>query len=425
MQVSIWEVLGIEETDDARAIKRAYAAKLRIHSPEADPTGYMRLREAYEIAKRRAEFVRDTPESVAEPYPAPPEPTVPEIREPPTPSPQSIALIGLKELLAEHRLDDFLLRVDEIRNSGIFVTLDEQQDFIGEVAVLVHDSQVQDLEWCAKLAALFGAREHENVFDPGSDYWHAYQELLNAHQAVRQIAVRTRISEADEITKTPGYLHVFHVLTSPFDSERMTALTRSQTYYRLVESLLERAKKDTSIRIPAENREWWERTAMAGLHRPMAEPSSPPTPTPRVANDDSFKFPIWAIWPFLMIFITSFRACDFDTSGSSSRYGSSTAAYNELRMKEIRNLAEGKMPQGPPTTTELLLAENSPLLHLGGCDRQTHDALMALIERVPLDPNTESDKVTGRPYLKWKLVLDESKPEVAALLAKCTPATRK
>ena len=43
-----WLVLGIEETDDKAAVKRAYLAQLGKHNPEDDPEGFQRVREAYE-----------------------------------------------------------------------------------------------------------------------------------------------------------------------------------------------------------------------------------------------------------------------------------------------------------------------------------------------------------------------------------------
>ncbi|HEX3029193.1 MAG TPA: J domain-containing protein, partial [Clostridia bacterium] len=48
--MGIWEVLGIEPTNEVSAIKKAYAAKLKLHHPEDDPEGYQRLREAYDSA---------------------------------------------------------------------------------------------------------------------------------------------------------------------------------------------------------------------------------------------------------------------------------------------------------------------------------------------------------------------------------------
>jgi len=52
--MQLWDILGVEPTDDVAAIKRAYAAKLKLHHPEEDPEGYQRLREAYDQAVKWA-----------------------------------------------------------------------------------------------------------------------------------------------------------------------------------------------------------------------------------------------------------------------------------------------------------------------------------------------------------------------------------
>lgn len=54
--VSIWRLLGIESTTDVRAIKRAYAGKLKQTHPEDDPEEYQRLREAYDRAIKVAKW---------------------------------------------------------------------------------------------------------------------------------------------------------------------------------------------------------------------------------------------------------------------------------------------------------------------------------------------------------------------------------
>ncbi|WP_421220784.1 hypothetical protein [Aeromonas enteropelogenes] len=50
--MDIWQRLGLQETDDLAAIKRAYHIKLRDYHPEDDPEGFRLLREAYEEASR-------------------------------------------------------------------------------------------------------------------------------------------------------------------------------------------------------------------------------------------------------------------------------------------------------------------------------------------------------------------------------------
>lgn len=48
--MSAWEILGIDPTDDERAIKQAYAKALKHNKPDKNPEGFKALREAYETA---------------------------------------------------------------------------------------------------------------------------------------------------------------------------------------------------------------------------------------------------------------------------------------------------------------------------------------------------------------------------------------
>jgi len=50
----MWDELGIAPCVDRKAIRRAYAARLKKLDPDRDPKGFARLRDAYEWALRRA-----------------------------------------------------------------------------------------------------------------------------------------------------------------------------------------------------------------------------------------------------------------------------------------------------------------------------------------------------------------------------------
>lgn len=53
-----WHMLGIEPTDDARAIRRAYAAKLKAIDVDRDPQAFIALREAFEQAQNEARWLQ-------------------------------------------------------------------------------------------------------------------------------------------------------------------------------------------------------------------------------------------------------------------------------------------------------------------------------------------------------------------------------
>lgn len=55
--MTCWQYLELERTSDKRAIKRAYAKKLKQTNPEDDPAGFQALREAYQDALEQADYI--------------------------------------------------------------------------------------------------------------------------------------------------------------------------------------------------------------------------------------------------------------------------------------------------------------------------------------------------------------------------------
>ncbi|MGR9054201.1 MAG: hypothetical protein ACU84J_16300 [Gammaproteobacteria bacterium] len=54
--MSYWQILGIADTSDITAIKRAYAAKLKATKPDEDPEGFQHLHAAYKQALQHAKL---------------------------------------------------------------------------------------------------------------------------------------------------------------------------------------------------------------------------------------------------------------------------------------------------------------------------------------------------------------------------------
>lgn len=430
MHQTPWSVLGIEPTADERTIKRAYASLLKVTSPEKDPAGYMKLREAYESAKQHLEYLarvrelREAEESAAtDTVPAPQEDPEPVVE-----SPQRRAFAELHGLLAQGRRDAFLEKLAAIKADNTFATLDEQYFFTGEVARLIQEFKIDDVEWCGKVAGLLGAREHENIFDGDARYWHAYQTLLDCHSVLLAARAQTHLDQQAGESVAPGYLHVYHVLTSPFDAERLSALTRSQAYLRVAERILERAKSDSSIVIPAENREWWERTAMAGQHQPIAAPAGF-TITEPVPIRNERKFPYWSIWVILFAIAQFARVC----SSSYTPTSVPTERLPHVRSSEPLNVYQ----EGLRLRKELNAGSAEEILdrRLATCDEATRQAIRDRMyvaqanKRFEASSSATDKWLTPRPRGLSALdaaaepPLDESDPALSALLDKCQTAS--
>ena len=63
--------LGVGAADDSDTVRRAYLKLLKTRKPDADPAGFQRLREAYEVARARGGELFVAPADVAPPAPRP------------------------------------------------------------------------------------------------------------------------------------------------------------------------------------------------------------------------------------------------------------------------------------------------------------------------------------------------------------------
>ena len=105
-----WHILGIAPTRDEAAIKRAYAQLLKKHRPDRDPDGFIRLREAYEMALAGGEQYNTFRDATADQ------------------PPELLDARALRRSWRQAKSDDALLALLQ-EQSAALPTIDEQFDF--------------------------------------------------------------------------------------------------------------------------------------------------------------------------------------------------------------------------------------------------------------------------------------------------------
>lgn len=76
-----WDILGIAPTDDARAIRSAYATRLKTIDPEVDPQAFIQLRAAFEAVRGQGAWQVEPAAEAIDPLPP--------VAEPPGPAPEA------------------------------------------------------------------------------------------------------------------------------------------------------------------------------------------------------------------------------------------------------------------------------------------------------------------------------------------------
>lgn len=231
----IWELLGIPPTQDVRAIKRAYAARLKHCQPEDDPEGFRRLHEAYSLALHHAQAGQRVEQRMAPPprgvepplaeirvdtvppretgrsprRRSPPPPVHPEARRAPHTQAPPPELLAPDPLHDARTLMEVLEREGEARALAEFQQLLEQSRYQSLLAKEeLQKALLNGLPWTpphplaflSALAERFGWHEGRHPYERAFPYqFQVIRQLRDEHQA------RLLLEDFAAFRKTRGY----------------------------------------------------------------------------------------------------------------------------------------------------------------------------------------------------------------------------
>lgn len=264
-----WQVLGIDATDDLKAIKRAYAKKLKLTHPEDDPSGFMQLRDAFDQAKSIADY-RIQVESTIE---------VSALEQNPSSQPlveisadeeedeaesalrqqQDDTFAELQSLLQKRHYPQCFQLLQQAIADDLYSTLDDHYHFVGGLCQVLHEQDINDSTWLIKICDELKLSTHREFYRDDPHYCHAVNAVFDRYLAYKQSAVQLGSENlATRLQREPGYQYVYAVMTDTFDTEKLTNLYRYQHYRKIAEELLNLEREDGGIGIPAETQTWWE-----------------------------------------------------------------------------------------------------------------------------------------------------------------------
>lgn len=279
MRPTIWERLGIDPASDRKAIRRAYAARLKSVHPEEDPEGFKALREAFELALSHAEgriyAGADGPEALEPEPPAEPEsqdwggPIWPSALAPYAPVPSEMGDRPQQELTPsqadlEQRLHALVSAVHAEAEPDRLVQLLEEllaSEAMGEVGA--H----RQMEGLLAYHLATTIPRSDPLLGRAIEYfgWATDEIQASRDWNVEDILARTREWQQIEWMSDPGYaLHRgWRALTEPIQSPRvMRFQALSPDVVAQVTRLLDAADYELPglrYHFDPERVQWWER----------------------------------------------------------------------------------------------------------------------------------------------------------------------
>lgn len=286
-----WAILGIEPTDDTRAIRVAYSAKLKAIDPEGDPMAFVALREAFDAARAEAQRGQDddTPAEVEWRIEREGEPELDWTRFEPARDAPPGAPVSETE---QHQIA--LARLLHAPDGAFGLSPVEEAEAFGHWRAILADPRMEDVgyfadveRWASELIASTPRRSAGLVIHAAEHFrWTARDGTVSQSPAVAEVNRRYRLQQFILAAQKPGHSHygALAELVTPAYPRSDRGRVDPLTVFELL-AIVRDAWPEMETRFDANRVEMWRHNT--------ADPDSPES---RAAREGR---PSWILWIWL------------------------------------------------------------------------------------------------------------------------------
>jgi len=379
--MSVWEVLGIQPTDNKREIKKAYAKLLKSNNPEDNPAGFQNLRDAYDSALNIAEHwdywndedddedssdedldsgeltastaELNTPEVDVSPIPQEPIKTeislIEEVRNKQIAEVDS-ALEQLREAVevGDHTAIPLL---DQFLGQDFFHALDVLYRFEGELCRFVCTLDNFPFYFVEHMALVFDWKtDLKSYHAPISNFendWHYQQAFCEVFRQFLIETVRSKIlkSCARNPKRSQARKKIEEALLTNFSEDRLSEIERNSVSKKFISQLVSHVDSLNYSSfgispIPWDTISWLEQNSLFNRNDQENVKRNKPEPKPEPVDEDESSVSPWMIIFGLFVIVRLFIYFGESSNSPSGIKMNDPQAPYQLTSERLKELAE-------------------------------------------------------------------------------------